>query len=229
MDRKPTHLEITIPTNDISHHEIPRILLNLRTYLEQPCPTPTLYQLTHNIDTNITIQQIWLLCHAGQSQGGGDIFRVCPPDQLLDVSRWRHYVYGLHTITAQAAANDGNDVVLWTSAVEHSQEEMAHNITTRRKYGIRDNGGAIIATIPGNYHRERYLSWLFSGLESSLCLSAEYGWQLEVREYLGTPDFRVILRVPLVEGNVQEKITLINKTEELQQLLHRLCYICSPS
>lgn len=248
--RQPTHLEITIPCSQLDTCDIPRILLNLRTYLEQPCPIPVIYQLTHDIDSNITIQQTWLLSAAGIAQGGIGMFSVCPPDTILDTSRWRRFVYGLHTVTASKADSVGSEMHLAVASVEHSREELAHNITTRKKYGVKDHGGAIINSIPGRYCRERFISWQFGNLDNvftdeSTMLEWQ-GLQLEVREYIDSSVFRVILKVPYKDNSlktdnssgrgisskimqkVTEKITLINKTKELQLLLHRLCYICRP-
>lgn len=245
---EPTHLDINIPTANIKVKDIPRVLLNLQTYLEQPMPHPIICQITHDIDTNIDVQQTWLVSNYGDSQGGGDIFKVCPPNVVLDTSRYYNNIYGFQELTVKNPYGDidndmtdnednGNNIIKLSAVIsEHSKKEMAHNITTRRKYNVQDHGGHVINTALDGNHRETYLSWQFHNIDIH---GVQYGCTLEIREYLlhnlhrpkhakkHMHHFQIMLKVPLVNSKVADKITAFNKLEDLQLLLYRICYICN--
>lgn len=233
-----THIDIIIPCTELSTSEIPRVLLNLQTFLETTYPEPLLVQLTHNLDTNITIQQKWTLSNIGNSHGGNDMFTVCPPDAPLYVSRLYYDIHSLHEITIEDISHSLPLNTLTMAIVSANVLEHAHNITTRRKYGVKDNGGSFIGNDTTSYHRQRYLSWLFTNLDSVVPDNL-YGCQLEIREYLPAIDhdrrttilnsqreFRVILRLPIIDNQTHKTLSMLQQSQHWQLLLHRLCYIC---
>lgn len=235
-----TQLEFKIPCNGLSTSDIPRILLNLRTWLESECPEPIMYHLTNYLDTGIMVSQCWPISEAGETQGGPDMFRVCPADIGLNVARWQRSIIRLDKVIINDESMDNSVTV---GSIYQKQLIMAHNITTRRKFGVHDSGGGFLGTDCQGFHRQRYISWLFTGLDVNRICGGLYGCQIEVREYLAPLGvdkrvsfinnkrvFNVILYVPVAnKKDADEKITMFNKIAELKQLLHRLCYICTPT
>jgi len=248
----PTQLEIKIPCNSVTTNDIARILLNIRTWLEIDCPEPILYHNTHNLDTGITITQYWNIMDSAVSQGGINMFKVCPPHIKLNVSRWHRNIIQLVHITIDNTNNDktdndntnndNNNNNITVAKVYQKQYVIAHNITTRRQYNVDDAGGKFIGNTIQSYHKQRYLSWVFNNLDVHKTTGGLYGCYIEIREYLppigidrrislinNKKVFNIILYVPVnSKKDADDKIIMFNTNEQLQQLLHRLCYICKP-
>lgn len=235
-----TQIEIKIPCEDITTNDIPRILLNLRTWLEVDCPEPIINHITHHLDTGMLIIQQWPIVESSISQGGPDMFKVCPPYIKLNVSRWQRSIKQIEHINVHNFANATPSLTI--AKIHQKQSIMAHNITTRRQYSVADSGGGFIGIDSNGYHKQRYVSWRFNELDNNKVCGGIHGCYIEIREYLPPNGvdrrvslinnkrvFNIILFVPVnSKKDADEKIAMFNKTEQLQLLLHRLCYICQP-